>query len=605
MELDEPRILTFTAATANLDRGVVIRDGKETRLTANERGLLAYLADRPNLVIGKGELLKEVWGYHPGVRTRAVDHAVARLRKKLEIDASAPEHLVTVHGVGFRLDVEDAARQVLARARKPGNSPPIPIIPGAFIGRSEELETIRTHVAAGARLITLVGPGGAGKTRTALRFLNSLSAPPYFCDLADARDAADVCSVASAGTGVGVVASGDVDVDVVAIADAWSALEGSVVVLDNFEQVSDAAAKTVSEWTSTKHGPHLIVTSRAPLRLAGEHVVDIGPLPVPISSETDPEAVAVVPSVRLFTERASSAGPELRVDRANVADVVALVRALDGLPLALELAAARTRILSVAQIRDRLADRFSLLKTDRRDRDTRHATLEAAIAWSWDLLPDYSRSALVQCAVFVRGFTLGSAERVIDLTEWPDAPDPMDAISELREASLVRQADSDPDTDRRWGLYNSVRAFALAKARSDTEKVWLNQASARHAEYFSRPVPLPPGELGNLLAAVDWAITNKRGDLAGPACIGATRLLKQHGPLAAAEALTTRVLRLELEPHRRSMALRCHSAVLRRRGRPHEAAGFAGEALKILPEDTPIRTRVLAFMELGVARRQG
>ncbi|MEM6927294.1 MAG: winged helix-turn-helix domain-containing protein, partial [Myxococcota bacterium] len=311
-------ILRLTGCTVDLDRQRIVRDGQEDALTGREFAMLCYFVDRRGDVVSRDQLLTEVWGYAEGVASRAVDAAVRRLRVKIEVDPSKPDHLIGIHGEGYRLVWPEAT--------------PTPHDPD-LVGRHDELAQI-DELLRTSRLVTLVGPGGGGKTRLAQAVEARWAGEVLFCPLADCRDQADLEATLVRALGVD---------EVEAIPRALAARPQLLLVLDNFEQLL-AVAPAVEPWASVAT---TLVTSRAPLGIARERVVDIRPL-----SLTDAAELFVRRSVRALSD---DEGAELEP----------LLQALDCLPLAIELAAARTTLLRPAELLERLKQGRTVLKDPR------------------------------------------------------------------------------------------------------------------------------------------------------------------------------------------------------------------------------------------------
>ncbi len=267
-----------------------------------------------------------------------------------------------------------------------------------FVGREAELSELRRHWNEARRLLTLLGPGGSGKTRLATHFARSLEPelPVWFCELAAATTRVQCIEALARSLGIPLPARTSLDhlggVLGYALADRGRCL----VLLDNFEQLVPEALPLVETWLDLAPDATLLVTSRERLRVRGEHCIDLGPL-------LEADAVA------LFEARARAARSDFRAPEQELSDLVAK---LEGLPLAIELCAARVRTLGLSELSERLGRRFETL-VDRGARAPRQATLEAAIDWSWQLLDSTARSALGQCAVFRGSFDLEAAENVI------------------------------------------------------------------------------------------------------------------------------------------------------------------------------------------------
>ena len=341
----------------------------------------------------------------------------------------------------------------------------------AFIGRTAELHALAQRLDAGARLLTVIGPGGTGKTRFVRRYgwawLGDWPGGVCFCDLSEARSLDGVLRAVAVALDVPL----GKDDPVVQLGHAIAGRGRCLVILDNFEQVLVHAAATVGRWLDRAADAAFVVTSRERLHLTGEEVFPVEPLPL------EQEAI------ELFSARARAQRPDFVLDATNRAAVAEVVRLLDGLPLAIELAAARVRVLSPAQLVERMRNRFALL-AGVRGAAARQATLRAAIDWSWDLLTPWEQAALAQCSVFEGGFTLDAAEAVFELSAWPEAPAAMDAVQALVDKSLLRtwnRADAGRyDLEEpHFGMYLSIHEYAAEKLKASRPGA-LGLAEERH-----------------------------------------------------------------------------------------------------------------------------
>jgi len=293
--------------------------------------------------------------------------------------------------------------------RRVGN---LPAETSSFIGRRRELAEVRAKISA-ARLVTLTGPGGVGKTRLAIRCADGLARGfrdgGWLAELAEVGDPALVTSAILAGLNLRDQAAAEPR----ALLLSYLRDRELLLVLDNCEHLLEPVARIVTDLLRAAPGVRVIATSREPLSASGEHVVPVPPLGV---SAPDAAGELAAPrsseAVRLFTERAAAASGTFELTAGNQAAVASLCRRLDGLPLAIELAAVRTRVLTAEQILDRLTDRFELLAGGRRIGVPRHQTLRTTIEWSYDLLPDDEAAVLQRCCAFAGRFTLADAESV-------------------------------------------------------------------------------------------------------------------------------------------------------------------------------------------------
>ncbi|HEY3437368.1 MAG TPA: NB-ARC domain-containing protein, partial [Actinotalea sp.] len=267
--------------------------------------------------------------------------------------------------------------------RRPGN---LPAEATSFVGRRREQTELRTMLSS-SRIISLVGPGGVGKTRLAVRAATDLARGfrdgAWLVGLAEVRDPASVTNAAVAALGLHDQSpAGTLPLLLSFVAD-----KELLLVVDNCEHVLEAAAQLVTAVVEHAPGVRVILTSREPLSVPGEHVLPVPPLELPPSDDSAPlHQLRQNEAVTLFTERAAAASGAFELSAANRAAVVGVCRRLDGLPLAIELAAVRTRVLSAEQILSHLDDRFGLLTGGGRAALPRHQTLRTAIDWSHDLL---------------------------------------------------------------------------------------------------------------------------------------------------------------------------------------------------------------------------
>ncbi|HEV2241094.1 MAG TPA: LuxR C-terminal-related transcriptional regulator [Streptosporangiaceae bacterium] len=321
--------------------------------------------------------------------------------------------------------------------RRSGN---LPAEATSFIGRRREVADVRKKLAD-ARLISLVGPGGVGKTRLAIRIATDLARGfrdgEWLVELAEVLDPALVPNAVMAA----------LDLRDQAVAEPRALLlsylrdKELLLVVDNCEHLLGAAARAIADVMRAAPGVRVIATSREPLSAPGEHVIPVAPLELPPPRPAEPLAqLRQNEAILLFTARAAAASGAFELTAANQAAVVDLCRRLDGLPLAIELAAVRTRVLAVEQILDRLTDRFSLLTGGSRAAQPRHQTLRTTIEWSHDLLSESERAVLRRSCAFAGRFTLGDVEAVCSSDDVP-AAETLDLLSSLVDKSLVLKED--------------------------------------------------------------------------------------------------------------------------------------------------------------------
>jgi len=476
----------------------------------------------------------------------AYERLRARLADELGIDPS-PE-LQALHVAVLRGELHPAAP---ATPGAPAAAPPAPAgrpaaapAPSAaartnlrapitsFVGRDDDLARI-TAALAGARLVTLTGPGGAGKTRlaaeAAARLLDRMPDGVWMVELGSVIDPVDlpqaVLSLFGARELRLLAPPGATAVP--PLERLVEAIDGRrlLLVLDNCEHLVAAAAALADHLLARCPGLSVLATSREPLGIAGEVLHPVGPLAVPDGDVLPAEALAF-PAVRLLADRAAAARPGFAVDQATTGPVLRICRALDGMPLAIELAAARLHALSPTQVAARLNDRFRLLADGRRPVLRRHQTLRAVIDWSWELLGPAEQVLLRRLSVFAGGATLEAVERVC---AGPDpgglaADEVLYLLAGLVDKSLVVAAEADGDGVR-YRLLETVRAYGAERRREAGEDEALARA---HAGWFLELAERAEPELrrrdqlrwlarlaaerDNLHAALRWAVD--RGEAA-------------------------------------------------------------------------------------------
>jgi len=344
-----------------------------------------------------------------------------------------------------------------------------------FVGRRDELaecvEAMRSH-----RLVTLMGPGGSGKTRLAIRVAEAIAAETEarvaFVDLSPVTEPETIEGELRRALGAPV---GDPE----RLAESLGVRRG-LLVLDNCEHVLEVVVGRVAELLAAPRW-QVLATSRSPLKVPGESVLIVPPLGLPPAGTADTaQALGSFDAVRLFVERARLVRQGFRLTDENAVAVAEICRRTDGLPLAIELAAARARALTPEEIRDRLPDALRLLERGGFSTNARHQTLEAAIRWTYDNLPAAEREWMNSLAVFAGGWTLPAAASVC--LEGGDELHALDAITGLIEKSLVTTAPPCLGVSR-YRYLDTLRAFALARLR---ESGRFEALQARHAEHFVR-----------------------------------------------------------------------------------------------------------------------
>jgi len=415
-----------------------------------------------------------------------------------------------------------AGRRPAATAKAPdAQQDKLPSPLTSFVGREGLIEQIQSTLRAEARLLTLTGAGGVGKTRLALRAARNLVGQyrdgACFVDLSATADPLLVPSTVA--RALGVMESGS--------RPMLDTLEGylqgkqMLLVLDNFEQVV-GAAPVVTRLLAAAPKLKILITSRAPLHVRGEREYLVPPLALPSPLErAGPETLSRYAAVDLFIQRARDARPDFALTSENAPAVAEICARLDGLPLAIELGAARIRLLSPQVMLSRVQNQLGLLTGGARDLPKRQRTMRSTIAWSYDLLSDQEKRLYRRLGVFAGGFTLEAAEAVCG----DDEPDVLDRLSGLVDSSLVRR-DAGNHTETRFRMLETVRVFAVERLEESGEAEGMRR---RHAEYFLALTEEAEPELrgarqvewldrleadhDNLRMALSWALGGGDGEL--------------------------------------------------------------------------------------------
>jgi predicted ATPase/DNA-binding winged helix-turn-helix (wHTH) protein len=518
-----PAAIEFGRFSVLPHRREVLAGGRPLDLGGRAFDVLMVLIEASGAVVSKDALMKRVW-HDRIVEENSLQSQISALRRTFAADRDL---IRTVAGRGYQFtgvirtvsafpDVQATAGMPHLRptpSRPPTNLPE-PV--SELIGRDVELEAI-LGLSASQRLVTLTGAGGIGKTRLGIEAARHLQ--PRFADgvwmveLAPLSDPELIPATVATALGL-ELASGAASP--LAVTSALRAKQ-LMLVLDNCEHVVDSAARMTEALLRSNPAARVIATSREPLRAEGEWVYLVPPLAVPRESSTGSEDPLCYSAVRLFAERARAAAPSFSPDALVAAAMAGICRRLDGIPLAIELAAARVAALGIEGISSLLHDRFRLLAGGHRTALPRHQTLRATLDWSYELLSEPERVVLRHLAVFAGSFTLQAATAVAADDEVA-APEVVDCVASLVAKSLVT-ADAG-GTNVRYRLLETTRAYVLEKLVQAGE---FDAAARRHARRYldlfegaeaeaeTRPTEewladyVP--RIDNLRAALDWAFS--------------------------------------------------------------------------------------------------
>ena len=580
-------------------------DNQPAALGARAFDLLLALIERRDRLVTKNELLELVWRGLI-VEENNLQVQVSALRKLLGQDAIA-----TVAGRGYRFTLEPT-EAVAPPPPTPVAKHNLPAQVASFVGRERELIDLRAMLAR-HRLVTLVGVGGIGKTRLALQLAGSVADAhadgTWFVDLAPISDPRLVVNAVASALGV----REDPGRPVIETLRQFVADRSVLLVLDNCEHLLAACAQPTRELLQAGRGVTILATSREPLHVPGEATFPVAPLPAPDpSGDPAPDTLVGYDAVQLFLDRAIDARPDFALTSENAAAVARICRDLDGIPLALELAAARVRSMSASSIAGHLTDRFALLKGSDPTALPRQRTLRAAIDWSYDLLAPPERALLQRLSVFAGGFALDAAEAVgtgddvvpIDVVDllghlvdkslvaFDAQKERYRLLETVRQYALERLAESGDDActrDRHLGFYVALAQHAGSEILGPKQGAWHKRLDAEHE---------------NILVAFSHARRALGGGVAG--------LTLLHGLnkwLTLSNFELWRGVALEALAHpdaqqddvMRSRAL-CDAAFITYvTGRYGEAFALAGSSARIARECGDLRALGEALLTLGTA----
>jgi predicted ATPase/DNA-binding winged helix-turn-helix (wHTH) protein len=469
-------MFSFDDLTLDLRTGRLQRQSRDIALEPKAFDVLVYLVEHRGEIVPRDALMDAVWkSVHVG--PHSLTQAILQLRSVLADDATEPRYIETVHRRGYRFiatvtETRDYDKSAIRQS--------FPARTVSLIGRDDLLRELALKIAE-VRLLSLTGPGGVGKTQLALELARQIESKfddATLVDLSPVEDGDDVARAVGLAFGAADATLEDMVRRIAAVTRGRRVL----LVLDNCERVADACRAVVEPLLEACAQLRIVITSQRALQARDETIVHVPPLAVPATLEADPQDhlrdFAENPSVKLFVRRARAVAPSFTLAAENAPAVGQICRSLDGVPLAIELAAARMRVLSAPQIAERLEDRFRLLASGHETHPSRHETLAATLAWSVSLLNADENEVLARLAVFSGGWTLEAAADVAA----PSGNAPiLDLLQGLVDKSLVI-ADTNA-TEARYRMLETVRLHS--QARLDELPI-APAVRMRHVDYFVR-----------------------------------------------------------------------------------------------------------------------
>jgi len=519
------RAISFGPFRLSPRQRLLLEAGKPIRVGSRALDLLIALVERPGELLSKDELISRAWPTTHVVEGN-LKFQIAALRRALRDGQEGRRYLESSPGQGYRFvadvtvvsDSASSPQPSALRTNKHNLSPRLT----PLVGRADLISRLSIRLRT-QRLVTIVGPGGIGKTSVAIataeQLIDDYRDGVWSVDLSRLPDHAFVGSAVAAAVGIDTNPENPLESLVSGLRDAQVLL-----LLDECSHVIDTVARLVTAILKTAPGVSILATSREPLRVQGEHMYRLGSLESPTASEhlTSVEVLRF-PAVQLFVDlaAASHSGFELRDEDAPV--VGEICRKLDGIPLAIELAAARIEVLGVRGLTARLEDGLQVLTGGNRMALPRHRTMRATLDWSYGLLTPTEQTVFARLAIFAGGFTLAAAAAIVGDGAESDEQS-VDVVMELAAKSLVA-ADSDL-VEPRFRLTETTRAYAIERCKERGE---LESLARRHAGYFLKVFETVSRddaafdntfaglalELNNLRAALRWAFTP-----AGDAVVG-------------------------------------------------------------------------------------
>ncbi len=560
------RLLRFSVFELDLDAGELFKQGRKVKLQGQPFELLRALIERAGEVVTRDKLQQEVWPSDTVVDfDRGLNRAVNKVREALGDSADTPRFIETLPRRGYRFigsvreksGVEPPAKPV-SRQRVTGDYH-LPVSRTPFIGREGELAAIQQLLLDPViRLVTLTGSGGSGKTRLGLEVMGELvgrfERRVYFVGFGSVSDPAMVPAAIAESMGIRET-GGRPFIDLLKQYLRECDPMPVLLLLDNLEQILPASSFVV-ELLEAARTLKVLVTSRAALRVYGEHEFPVLPLPLPDPGQFHSlDALASNPAVILFAQRAAAVKSGFSLTAENAPVVAEICSRVDGLPLAIELAASRVKMLPVYAMLPRLQSRLQLLTDGARDLPQRQQTMRKTIDWSYDLLNQAEQKLFRRLGVFWGGCTLEAAEAVCD-TGNDLGTETLEVMSSLVDQSLIQQIDPGKD-EPRFRMLETIREYSLERLRESGEEAATRR---NHAAYCLVLAEEGNPELGeadraawlarcdvehrNFQAALDWLFRTLDLDWSFRLCLALFRFWDMREHLTEGRARLEGILQL-------------------------------------------------------------
>jgi predicted ATPase/DNA-binding winged helix-turn-helix (wHTH) protein len=504
------KVLSFGPFELSIGNRLLTNGAKVVPLGARAMDLLIVLVEQANKVVGRRTLIERVWPKRGAEQVSLRVH-ISALRKALDQSDPGRRYIANVPGRGYSFVVPvTSLASPTSGDLKPSSRLRLPARSMRMLGRRDALAAIQAKLAA-QKFVTIVGPGGIGKTTVAVAVAHEMSATfnsqICFVDLSALGGASLVAPAVAAALGLSVRTNNVVP----ALIDH---LQGrpTLIILDCCEHLIDASSAVAEELICRVPTLHLLATSREAMRVEGEHVYELGGLECPVEDGSLSARDALqYPSVQLLVDRVRAVRSDFKLTDADAPTAARICRRLDGVPLAIELAACRVDIFGLGKTASLLDERLNLSWVGRRTAPSRHQTLNATLEWSYELLGEAEKLVLSRLSVFAGGFTFEAAVAVVaDATV--DEANVSDCVWELRSKSMIAAQGQ----EGRLRLLDTTRAFALQRlAKSDEQNLFRRRHALYFADLFRQGAAMDVSgwskalgiEVDNLRAALNWAFS--------------------------------------------------------------------------------------------------